>query len=139
MRGGREPPQCVGAARSRQGALCPSPVAANCGFRCRLFRGSRPSGSHPCYPAAERARAAPELDTAAMETATAQPTYLDQSAFQYDYESLRTTGVILAVVMFVSGILIALSKKIKCSKSSSSSSPIEDPQASKTEVPSQTV
>uniref|UniRef100_A0A3Q2PH51 FXYD domain-containing ion transport regulator n=1 Tax=Fundulus heteroclitus TaxID=8078 RepID=A0A3Q2PH51_FUNHE len=26
------------------------------------------------------------------------------------YETLRTTGVILAVVMFVSGILIALSK-----------------------------
>uniref|UniRef100_A0AAY4AW86 FXYD domain-containing ion transport regulator n=1 Tax=Denticeps clupeoides TaxID=299321 RepID=A0AAY4AW86_9TELE len=34
----------------------------------------------------------------------------DQSAFHYDYETLRTTGVILAVVMFVSGILIALSK-----------------------------
>ncbi|XP_028837268.1 FXYD domain containing ion transport regulator 7 isoform X1 [Denticeps clupeoides] len=33
----------------------------------------------------------------------------DQSAFHYDYETLRTTGVILAVVMFVSGILIALS------------------------------
>lgn len=27
-----------------------------------------------------------------------------------DYETLRTTGVILAVIMFVSGILIALSK-----------------------------
>ncbi|XP_042628389.1 FXYD domain-containing ion transport regulator 7-like isoform X2 [Cyprinus carpio] len=34
--------------------------------------------------------------------------YMDQSAFQYDYETLRTTGVILAVVMFVTGILIAL-------------------------------
>ncbi|XP_018956145.1 phospholemman-like isoform X1 [Cyprinus carpio] len=33
---------------------------------------------------------------------------MDQSAFHYDYETLRTTGVILAVVMFVSGILIAL-------------------------------
>ncbi|XP_058248626.1 FXYD domain containing ion transport regulator 7 isoform X1 [Hemibagrus wyckioides] len=32
----------------------------------------------------------------------------DQSAFEYDYETLRTTGVILAVVMFVTGILIAL-------------------------------
>uniref|UniRef100_A0A8C9UYQ8 FXYD domain-containing ion transport regulator n=1 Tax=Scleropages formosus TaxID=113540 RepID=A0A8C9UYQ8_SCLFO len=39
--------------------------------------------------------------------------------FPSDYESLRTTGVILAVVMFVAGILIALSKKFKCSKSSS--------------------
>lgn len=27
-----------------------------------------------------------------------------------DYETLRTTGVILAVIMFVAGILIALSK-----------------------------
>lgn len=27
-----------------------------------------------------------------------------------DYETLRTTGVILAVIMFVSGILIALSE-----------------------------
>ncbi|XP_057196100.1 FXYD domain-containing ion transport regulator 7-like isoform X1 [Triplophysa rosa] len=34
--------------------------------------------------------------------------YLDQSAFYYDYETLRTTGVILGVVMFVAGILIAL-------------------------------
>ncbi|KAK2910364.1 hypothetical protein Q8A73_008079 [Channa argus] len=32
----------------------------------------------------------------------------DRSDFDYDYETLRTTGVILAVVMFVSGILIAL-------------------------------
>uniref|UniRef100_A0A3Q1JAS9 FXYD domain-containing ion transport regulator n=1 Tax=Anabas testudineus TaxID=64144 RepID=A0A3Q1JAS9_ANATE len=32
----------------------------------------------------------------------------DQSDFDYDYETLRTTGVILAVIMFVSGILIAL-------------------------------
>uniref|UniRef100_A0A673GQZ0 FXYD domain-containing ion transport regulator n=1 Tax=Sinocyclocheilus rhinocerous TaxID=307959 RepID=A0A673GQZ0_9TELE len=32
-------------------------------------------------------------------------------------KTLRTTGVIIAVVMFVSGILIALSKKLKCSKS----------------------
>nr|ASQ41637.1 FXYD7b [Chanos chanos] len=42
----------------------------------------------------------------------------DDQAFNYDYDTLRTTGVILAVVMFVSGILIALSKKFKCAKSS---------------------
>uniref|UniRef100_A0A671LVH3 FXYD domain-containing ion transport regulator n=1 Tax=Sinocyclocheilus anshuiensis TaxID=1608454 RepID=A0A671LVH3_9TELE len=34
--------------------------------------------------------------------------YMDQSAFHYDYETLRTTGFILAVVMFVTGILIAV-------------------------------
>ncbi|KAI7807066.1 FXYD domain containing ion transport regulator 7-like, partial [Triplophysa rosa] len=63
--------------------------------------------------------------------------YLDQSAFYYDYETLRTTGVILGVVMFVAGILIALSKKCKCSKASKS--PVEGPQPPKTEVPPQTV
>uniref|UniRef100_A0A3B5RA50 FXYD domain-containing ion transport regulator n=1 Tax=Xiphophorus maculatus TaxID=8083 RepID=A0A3B5RA50_XIPMA len=55
--------------------------------------------------------------------ATAESVFPDQSDFHYDYETLRTTGVILAVVMFVSGILIALSKKFtKCFKSSSNSS-----------------
>uniref|UniRef100_A0A8C7HH20 FXYD domain-containing ion transport regulator n=1 Tax=Oncorhynchus kisutch TaxID=8019 RepID=A0A8C7HH20_ONCKI len=43
----------------------------------------------------------------------------DQSDFEYDYETLRTTGVIIGVILFVSGILIALSKKLTCSKSSS--------------------
>ncbi|XP_062394688.1 FXYD domain containing ion transport regulator 7 isoform X2 [Sardina pilchardus] len=60
----------------------------------------------------------------------------DQSAFHYDYDTLRTTGVILGVVMFVSGILIALSKKLKCSKSSNH---VEGTQVPKTEVPPQTV
>ncbi|XP_044063560.1 uncharacterized protein LOC122881418 isoform X2 [Siniperca chuatsi] len=40
--------------------------------------------------------------------ATAETMFPDQSDFDYDYETLRTTGVILAVIMFVSGILIAL-------------------------------
>ncbi|MED6280296.1 hypothetical protein CHARACLAT_009265 [Characodon lateralis] len=40
--------------------------------------------------------------------ATKESMFPDQSDFHYDYETLRTTGVILAVVMFVSGILIAL-------------------------------
>ncbi|XP_015232390.1 PREDICTED: uncharacterized protein LOC107086134 isoform X1 [Cyprinodon variegatus] len=42
--------------------------------------------------------------------ATAESVFPDQSDFHYDYETLRTTGVILAVVMFVSGILIALTQ-----------------------------
>ncbi|XP_058602239.1 FXYD domain containing ion transport regulator 7 isoform X2 [Onychostoma macrolepis] len=72
-----------------------------------------------------------------MATSTESFMYTDQSAFHYDYETLQTTGVILAVVMFVAGILIALSKKFKCSKSKSS--PVEGPQPPKTEVPPQTV
>ncbi|XP_059497230.1 sodium/potassium-transporting ATPase subunit gamma-like isoform X2 [Stegostoma tigrinum] len=50
----------------------------------------------------------------------------NQEQFTYDYDTLRTTGLILAVIMFVTGIVIALSKKFKCAKSSS---------ASKTETP----
>ncbi|KAJ8005335.1 hypothetical protein DPEC_G00145560 [Dallia pectoralis] len=38
-----------------------------------------------------------------------EPTLPDQSVFDYDYETLRTTGVIIGLILFVSGILIALS------------------------------
>uniref|UniRef100_A0A8C5FJV4 FXYD domain-containing ion transport regulator n=1 Tax=Gadus morhua TaxID=8049 RepID=A0A8C5FJV4_GADMO len=41
----------------------------------------------------------------------AEPMYPDQSDFHYDYETLRTTGVILATVLAVSGILIAMSSQ----------------------------
>uniref|UniRef100_A0AAV2MDC5 FXYD domain-containing ion transport regulator n=1 Tax=Knipowitschia caucasica TaxID=637954 RepID=A0AAV2MDC5_KNICA len=34
----------------------------------------------------------------------------DRSDFDYDYETLRTTGLTLAIVMFVGGILIALTR-----------------------------
>ncbi|KAI5105821.1 FXYD domain containing ion transport regulator 7 isoform X1 [Silurus meridionalis] len=44
-----------------------------------------------------------------MATST-ESAWADQSAFDYDYETVQTTGLILAVVMFVSGILIALSR-----------------------------
>ncbi|KAF7708163.1 FXYD domain containing ion transport regulator 7 isoform X2 [Silurus meridionalis] len=72
-----------------------------------------------------------------MATST-ESAWADQSAFDYDYETVQTTGLILAVVMFVSGILIALSKKFKCSKSSKSS-PMERLPSPQTEVPTQSV
>uniref|UniRef100_A0AAZ3RT31 FXYD domain-containing ion transport regulator n=1 Tax=Oncorhynchus tshawytscha TaxID=74940 RepID=A0AAZ3RT31_ONCTS len=62
----------------------------------------------------------------------------DQSDFEYDYETLRTTGVIIGVILFVSGILIALSKKLTCSKSSSNSN-TAGTQIPKTDVPPPTV
>nr|XP_032652133.1 uncharacterized protein LOC116834260 isoform X2 [Chelonoidis abingdonii] len=40
--------------------------------------------------------------------------------FSYDYDTLRVVGLVLAIVMFVVGILTALSKKFKCKKSNSS-------------------
>ncbi|KAK5862460.1 hypothetical protein PBY51_017856 [Eleginops maclovinus] len=71
--------------------------------------------------------------------ATAETMFPDRSDFDYDYDTLRTTGVVLAVIMFVAGILIALSKKFtNCVKSSSKSSLSGTP-VPKTEVPPQTV
>ncbi|XP_053908645.1 FXYD domain-containing ion transport regulator 7 [Cuculus canorus] len=56
--------------------------------------------------------------------------------FNYDYETLRLAGLILAIVMFVLGVLIALSKKFKCKKAEPSSS---DPrQQGKTPTPAAT-
>ncbi|XP_072423736.1 sodium/potassium-transporting ATPase subunit gamma-like [Chiloscyllium punctatum] len=55
----------------------------------------------------------------------------NQDQFTYDYDTLRTTGLILAVVMFVAGIIIALSKKFKCGKSAS----VNQTQTSKTPIP----
>ncbi|XP_048117952.1 FXYD domain containing ion transport regulator 7 isoform X1 [Alosa alosa] len=40
--------------------------------------------------------------------AAAESNFPDQSAFHYDYATLQTTGVILGVAMFLSGIIIAL-------------------------------
>ncbi|XP_008321729.1 FXYD domain containing ion transport regulator 7 isoform X2 [Cynoglossus semilaevis] len=71
--------------------------------------------------------------------ATTETMFTDRSDFDYDYETLRTTGLVLAIIMFVSGILIALSKKFtNCVKSSSNSNP-SGSEIPKTEVPAQTV
>ncbi|XP_055358947.1 sodium/potassium-transporting ATPase subunit gamma isoform X1 [Betta splendens] len=37
------------------------------------------------------------------------------SAFQYDYESLRIGGLVFAVVLFVLGIALIVSRKCTCS------------------------
>ncbi|KAK5892518.1 hypothetical protein CesoFtcFv8_012888 [Champsocephalus esox] len=71
--------------------------------------------------------------------ATTETLFPDRSDFEYDYETLCTAGVILAVIMFVAGILIALSKKFtNCVKPSSNSNSSATP-VPKTEVPPQTV
>nr|XP_042709179.1 uncharacterized protein LOC101939385 isoform X1 [Chrysemys picta bellii] len=50
-----------------------------------------------------------------------------QDPFSYDYDTLRMVGLVLAIVMFVLGILTALSKKFKCKKSDSSLSEARQP------------
>ncbi|XP_034084104.1 sodium/potassium-transporting ATPase subunit gamma-like isoform X4 [Gymnodraco acuticeps] len=37
------------------------------------------------------------------------------SAFEYDYESLRIGGLVFAVVLFVLGIVLIVTKKCSCS------------------------
>lgn len=39
------------------------------------------------------------------------------SAFQYDYESLRIGGLVFAVALFILGIALIVSRKCTCSKS----------------------
>ncbi|XP_056141925.1 FXYD domain-containing ion transport regulator 6-like isoform X3 [Lampris incognitus] len=39
------------------------------------------------------------------------------SAFHYDYESLRIGGLVFAVVLFLMGIALIVSRKCTCSKS----------------------
>ncbi|XP_062995728.1 FXYD domain-containing ion transport regulator 7-like [Elgaria multicarinata webbii] len=57
--------------------------------------------------------------------------------FTYDYDTLRMVGLTLAIVMFVLGIVIALSKKFRCKKSDPS---LSDPRsAGKTPTPAGSV
>uniref|UniRef100_A0A3P9C5R1 FXYD domain-containing ion transport regulator n=1 Tax=Maylandia zebra TaxID=106582 RepID=A0A3P9C5R1_9CICH len=60
-----------------------------------------------------------QSNTANQHLSSSSPLHLFRVWFLFllDYETLRTTGVILAVIMFVSGILIALSKLHRCGKS----------------------
>uniref|UniRef100_A0A8C9PKD6 FXYD domain-containing ion transport regulator n=1 Tax=Spermophilus dauricus TaxID=99837 RepID=A0A8C9PKD6_SPEDA len=43
--------------------------------------------------------------------------------FYYDYATVQTVGMTLATIMFVLGIIIILSKKVKCRKADSRSAP----------------
>ncbi|XP_074075029.1 FXYD domain-containing ion transport regulator 7 [Macrotis lagotis] len=50
-----------------------------------------------------------------------QATSQEPDRFVYDYDTVRTVGLTLATIMFVLGIVIILSKKVKCRKSDSRS------------------
>ncbi|XP_049642651.1 FXYD domain-containing ion transport regulator 7 [Suncus etruscus] len=72
-----------------------------------------------------------------MATPTQAPTTAshDPDPFYYDYDTVQTVGLTLATIMFVLGIIIILSKKVKCRKADSRS---ESPtcKSCKSELPS---
>lgn len=72
-----------------------------------------------------------------MATPTQSPTNVPEETdpFFYDYATVQTVGMTLATIMFVLGILIILSKKVKCRKADSRS---ESPtcKSCKSELPS---
>uniref|UniRef100_A0A4W2HC13 FXYD domain-containing ion transport regulator n=1 Tax=Bos indicus x Bos taurus TaxID=30522 RepID=A0A4W2HC13_BOBOX len=55
--------------------------------------------------------------------ATQVPTKVpqDPDPFYYDYDTVQTVGMTLATILFLLGILIILSKKVKCRKADSRS------------------
>ncbi|OWK16405.1 FXYD1 [Cervus elaphus hippelaphus] len=59
----------------------------------------------------------------------------DPDPFYYDYDTVQTVGMTLATILFLLGILIILSKKVKCRKADSRS---ESPtcKSCKSELPS---
>ncbi|XP_036088139.1 FXYD domain-containing ion transport regulator 7 isoform X1 [Rousettus aegyptiacus] len=72
-----------------------------------------------------------------MATPTQAPTKVPQEPdpFYYDYDTVQTVGMTLATILFLLGILIILSKKVKCRKADSRS---ESPtcKSCKSELPS---
>nr|XP_025866153.1 FXYD domain-containing ion transport regulator 7 isoform X1 [Vulpes vulpes] len=58
-----------------------------------------------------------------MATPTQAPTKVPQEPdpFYYDYDTVQTVGMTLATILFLLGILIIISKKVKCRKADSRS------------------
>ncbi|CAL8354348.1 unnamed protein product [Arctogadus glacialis] len=54
---------------------------------------------------------------------TMEDAQYSDSAFNYDYESLRIGGMVFAVVLFVLGIGLIVTRKCGCSKSEKPSAP----------------
>ncbi|XP_075462280.1 FXYD domain-containing ion transport regulator 7 [Ascaphus truei] len=65
--------------------------------------------------------------------------YGDKDPFLYDYDTVRMTGLILAIVMFILGIVIALSNKFKCKQRNANGSQSDGRQPLQTQTPAGSV
>lgn len=65
--------------------------------------------------------------------------YGSEDPFFYDYGTVRTTGLILAIVMFVLGIVIAISNKFKCKQRNPNGSQSDGRQPLQTQTPAGSV
>ncbi|KAM3921393.1 sodium/potassium-transporting ATPase subunit gamma-like [Leptodactylus fuscus] len=61
--------------------------------------------------------------------------YGNEDPFVYDYETLRMTGLILAIVMFALGIITAISNKFKCKQRNANGSQSDGRQPLQTQTP----
>ncbi|XP_077116318.1 sodium/potassium-transporting ATPase subunit gamma-like isoform X1 [Ranitomeya variabilis] len=65
--------------------------------------------------------------------------YGNENPFVYDYETVRMTGLILAIVMFVLGIITAISNKFKCKQRNANGSQSDGRQPLQTQTPAGSV
>ncbi|XP_063798287.1 sodium/potassium-transporting ATPase subunit gamma-like [Pseudophryne corroboree] len=65
--------------------------------------------------------------------------YGNSDPFVYNYDTVRMTGLILAVIMFVLGIVIALSNKCKCKQKNANGSQSDGRQPLQTQTPAGSV
>nr|XP_058900408.1 uncharacterized protein LOC131744693 isoform X1 [Kogia breviceps] len=117
-----------------QSAVCPP-----AGGRDNWCDGTQPvrPGSSCCSRAFTASASSRPLLRLGMATPTQVTTKVPQEPdpFYYDYDTVQTVGMTLATILFLLGILIVISKKVKCRKADSRS---ESPtcKSCKSELPS---
>nr|XP_058900409.1 uncharacterized protein LOC131744693 isoform X2 [Kogia breviceps] len=102
-----------------QSAVCPP-----AGGRDNWCDGTQPvrPGSSCCSRAFTASASSRPLLRLGMATPTQVTTKVPQEPdpFYYDYDTVQTVGMTLATILFLLGILIVISKKVKCRKADSS-------------------
>lgn len=122
--------------KRRELSAAPSAVCPAAGGRTSTWLQETPPAAAAAPSLLPQALSNPLLGLS-MATPTQSPTNVPEETdpFFYDYATVQTVGMTLATIMFVLGILIILSKKVKCRKADSRS---ESPtcKSCKSELPS---